>query len=69
MVSPTAPDTRTRTQPEMFCPKSTSVFPVGDVVIETRRSVSIARTGGPTGDSNRVATKGRVATGSQALSS
>ncbi len=58
-----------RTRPEMFCPKSTSVAPLGDDEMLTGRSVSIGRTGGPLGATRRSATDGNSRTSAQSRSS
>ena len=55
-----------RTRPEMFCPKSTIVAPLGDAVTLTPRMISIGRTGGPLGATRRSDTDGNSRTSTQA---
>ena len=55
-----------RTRPEMFCPKSTIVAPLGDDETLTTRIVSIGRTGGPLGATRRSDTDGNSPTSTQA---
>lgn len=45
--------TRSRTQPTMFWPKSTSVRPDGDCQTFDAGSTSVTRTGGPSGATSR----------------
>jgi hypothetical protein len=68
IVRPASPETRSRSRPR-FCPKSTSVFPDGDVVTATGSTSSVRRTGGPVGATSRAGSCSSSRTARQPASS